>query len=144
MSTADDYNLRSELATMNDVADFVDSFDAPTSFTPTLSASGSMTATSATGGSCTYWQIGKLVIARYYITDITTGGTASNEIRATLPVTASGTSLGGGACVGNSTADTGFYLFQSSTVVGFRKAGAGNYSLTTNNDIIQTVIYDAA
>lgn len=143
MTIADDYFLRLETASMNDVADFVDLFDTSTSFTPTLSASGSMTASSATGGSCRYWTLGNLIIAKYYITDITLGGSASNEIRATLPITADGSGYGGGAAVGNTTTNGGLYLFVSTTVVGFRKSDASNYTASgSTNDIIQTVIYE--
>ncbi len=107
------------------------------SFTPVISANGSMTATSATGGSCKYWKMGgKLRFVSIYITDIVIGGTPSSEVRIQYPFTADGTSYGGGCIVGNPTSNVGFYLANSSTTMGFRKLDQTSWATGSGNDII--------
>lgn len=107
------------------------------SFVPVVSASGSMTASSATGGSCKYWKMGgKLRLVSIYITDLVIGGTPSTEVRLQYPFTADGTSYGGGCIVGNPTSNVGFYLANSSTTMGFRKLDQTSWATGSGNDII--------
>lgn len=76
--------IRSELVTMNDVADALEALGSFTSYTPTLSASGSMTYTSTTINLAQYLKIFDWGIVKFNITG-TTGGTASTDLRLTLP-----------------------------------------------------------
>ena len=57
------YNLREEIARMNDVADFVDLFDATawTNWTPSFVAIGGMTVTLDTNHACRFSKVGALV-----------------------------------------------------------------------------------
>jgi hypothetical protein len=86
MTLADDYNLRAEIATMNDVADFVDLFDAPLSWTPTYGVTAPMTISSTTTHSAVYYEVGDLnfVFLRF---SATVGGTSRVQITASLPFT---------------------------------------------------------
>ncbi len=86
MTLADDYNLRAEIATMNDVADFVDLFDAPLSWTPTFSVVAPMTLSSTTIHSAVYYEIGDLNLF-FLRFSFTCGGTSRQQIAATLPFT---------------------------------------------------------
>lgn len=122
----------------------LDSFGAPTVFVPTISASGSMTASSGTGGSCKYWELGDIVIASYYFTDIVLGGTPGSEIRFSLPVTAGGLSYMGGAGVGNPAVNAGYWLLISTTSVAFRTYDWVNFATGSNNDVAGVVIYERA
>ena len=86
MTLADDYNLRAETVTMNDVADFVDLFSEETSFTPTFSVTAPMTISSTAIDVAKLYTIGDLcfVSLKYRAT---IGGTSRFELRASLPFT---------------------------------------------------------
>ena len=85
------YDLRTELARMNDVADFVDTFDDALSYTPGITASGSMGVSLTTTTRANYWLLGG---GRHVLLDlnliITTSGSASNQIVITLPTASYG------------------------------------------------------
>jgi expansin (peptidoglycan-binding protein) len=101
-----------------------------------------MTYTSVTG-TYTYFQIGKLVICTFFMNG-TTGGTASSDIRATLPVTASGTNFRGGAAVTDTGFAAGTWYLDSTTRVAFRKADSSNFGLGASRTAGATIIYEAA
>lgn len=85
--------LRSRIFTGADIASLIEGIFTSTfpltwsSWTPTFTASGSMTITSTAITSAKYCQIGKLVFFKLAFTG-TIGGTPSFGVRATLPVTA--------------------------------------------------------
>lgn len=101
------YNLREEIARMNDVADFVDTFDTVASYTPVVTGSGSMTTTLTTTTHAKYWLLGGgRHVSLYLKLVITTGGTASNQILIALPTTSLGdfqvlSAFAGSATLGN-------------------------------------------
>lgn len=88
--------LRSRTFTGSDIATLIEGIGSsgfPISFsswTPTLTASDSMTLTSTSIVSAKYFQIGKLVFFKLHITG-TIGGTPAANIYATLPVNAATT-----------------------------------------------------
>lgn len=86
MSLADDFNLRLETARMNDMADFVDLFDVPQSWTPTLSVTAPMTIGSQSVLYSVWYQVGDLNKI-YMRATATLGGTSRYQVFATLPVT---------------------------------------------------------
>lgn len=134
--------LDSGICDFSDVAQALRAFGTPDSFVPSLSASGSMTASSATGGTCVVWEINKMIFANYYITDIVIGGTPSSEVRAGLPVAAARTIYSNGAVPGNPSSDSGFMFLQSSSIVGLRKTGVGNWRTGVGNDFLGMLIYE--
>jgi hypothetical protein len=97
------YDLRTELARMNDVADFIDTFDDVLSYTPGISASGSMGTSLTTVNRANYWLLGG---GRHVLLDlsliITTSGSASNQIIIQSPTSSYG-SLQPFACFLSST-----------------------------------------
>lgn len=85
------YDLRTELARMNDVADFVDTFDAVTSYTPGVAGSGSMAVALTTVNHAKYWILGGgRHISLYLKLVLATSGTASNQILVDLPTASLG------------------------------------------------------
>lgn len=85
MSLGDD--LRTELATMNDVADLFDLFSDPISFTPTFSVLSPMTIGSTVIQYSIYYPIGDLNLFFLKFT-ATIGGTNRFNISASIPLTA--------------------------------------------------------
>lgn len=118
-----------------------------TSWTPTYSASGSMTFTSVTTRFAYYIQLGKIVIFMLNAGG-TTGGTASNELRATLPVTAAAGMVNFAPCSGyandSGTESSSNGYLQSSTVVAVRKNAADNWGLGGSRSFGVLGIYEAA
>lgn len=99
------------------------------SWLPTYSASSSMTWTSVTTTSATYKLTGKVCDIFFRATG-TTGGTASTELRFSIPVSTTDTNLTG---CGN-TGDTAFQgggatYFVSASVIGVVKQAVGNWGL---------------
>lgn len=80
------YNLRDDIARMNDVADFVDSFDdsAWTGWTPTISVVAPMTISAITSNGF-YLRVGSFVFVRLRFS-CTLGGTLSTLIQVTTPI----------------------------------------------------------
>lgn len=117
-----------------------------TSWTPTYTASGSMTYTSVTTTVAKYIQVGKLVY--FYLSATgTTGGTTNNTIYFTLPVTAASTSgaifaanisPAGGVAVG------GFATLNTTSQAGFRRYDSGNITLGASTGITVSGFYEAA
>lgn len=102
-------------------------FGTPLSWTPTFSGSGSMTYTSVTG-TFNYWRIGKIFICPVYMIG-TTGGTASTDIRFTLPVTLNNTNARGGSAVSDGGFLAGTWYCDSTTRIAFRRGDGGNFGL---------------
>lgn len=98
-----------------------------TTYTPTITAgSGTPTTVSATGR---YKQIGKTIFLTVLVT-ITTVGTASGSVNATLPFTAatSGTSYIGSALEQLTTGKSaGSYIFQAGTIISSKQADASTW-----------------
>jgi hypothetical protein len=86
MALSDDYNLRDDQPRMTDVADFVDLFGAIDSWTPTITAGGSMgISTTLTLGR--YRTIGNLAYIHLRI-EGSLSATLSDRILFTLPIAA--------------------------------------------------------
>lgn len=106
-------------------------------YSPTFSGSGSMTWTSITVNKGMYCLSGHLM--SYYITARgTTGGTASNELKATLPFTINTSYLSNNStsvCHVQDSARVSGFTFHSGATVSARKYDASNYGLGTNRDI---------
>lgn len=104
------------------------------SYTPTLSASGAMTYTSTSINRAKFSVVGKMCTFQLDFTG-TTGGSASNELRATLPITAGhSTTIGCGAGYitdGGSGLSAQSYL-QSTTVLSTLRYDGANYGLGAN------------
>ena len=89
-----------------------------------------MTVSSASTFISRYEQVGKTVHFQIYFS-LTTGGTANNQIRFTLPITPKYTTANyvSNACWVNDTAgSTGFWVYNGSTVSCY-KGDASNYGL---------------
>lgn len=88
--------LRSANFTGDDIADLIEGIGVSghplttATWSPSYSASGSMTYTSVTTSLAAYVRIGKIVLFSLFATG-TTGGSASTSLIATLPVTADAT-----------------------------------------------------
>lgn len=140
--------LRNDDADFNDVADALQILEnvlgAGIPFVPELSGTGLMEVSSAGGGHCRYWKVGRLVIASYYFTDLVIGGSPSSEIRAALPITASSASFSGGARVGSPGRESGSYNFSSTTIVSFARYDSSNYTIGSDRDIAGIVVYESA
>ena len=126
--------LRLKTARMSVVADIIDSlnalaFPAWTDYTPTLSASGSMTYTSTTIGVAKYLKLGNIGLIHIQVSG-TTGGTASTDLRFSLP---SGWSLSNDSrpslCrISDGSGQAGEFL-ASSTLIIARNVAGGNWGL---------------
>lgn len=115
-----------------------------TSWSPTYSASGSMTYTSVSNNSVKYMQIGRTVFINVDFQG-TTGGTASNGILFTLPVTAlTATGRGGAVVTDGATAVGGYYFLSSTTQITVRKYDASNFGLGGTRQITLEAFYEAA
>lgn len=86
-----------------------------TDWTPTLTASGSMTWTSRTITEARYMQIGKIVFFKVGITG-TIGGSLSTELQFTLPSTPTGV-CEGGCRVFNPTANSGTFVYSGGKIL---------------------------
>jgi hypothetical protein len=119
--------------------------DAWDSWTPSYSASGSMTYTSVTTNRAKYLQLGKLVFFTLSATG-TTGGTASNAIIATLPVTAAYSPIifAGGYDDGGGTALTGIGQGSGTGSLAVSKADKSNFGLGAGRSIYVSGVYEAA
>jgi hypothetical protein len=127
-------------------------FSAWTSWTPTLTQPGAITKTVS---EAYYVQIGKLVIANFYLT-VTGTGTGNNTIAVGLPITAARTSLviGSGSIfdANVTTSYSGQWLNTTTTSCIFVGDWSGqnawgvtpNLALAANDLIRGTVIYEAA
>lgn len=94
-----------------------------TDWTPTLTASSSMTWSSTSINEARYSQIGKIVFFKANITGIV-GGTLSTELQFTLPSTPTGI-CEGGCRVFNPTANSGTFVYSGGKVlVSFYNAAA--------------------
>lgn len=78
------YNLREDITRFNDVADFVDSFDDWTSWTPVFTAIGGMNVAVNTIHAARYMKIGTNVFFDIDLS-ITTSGAASSWLEMTIP-----------------------------------------------------------
>ena len=134
--------LQSTDADFNDVADGFSLFGAATSWTPTFSGSGSMTFTSVTS-TTKYWLFDKLFIAYVFMIG-TTGGTASNELRMTLPITCSNTNFRGGAAVSDAAFLPGTWYTNSTTEISFRKFDGSNFALAASKSAGTILILEVA
>jgi hypothetical protein len=110
-------------------------------WTPTYSAAASMTYTSVATMQGRYIQIGK-VVYWYLLCTGTTGGTASDTIYFTLPVTASNTGGAGGGNVLDAASQGAFMYFNSTTQVGVRKYDGTNYGLGSGRQIRFSGFYE--
>lgn len=86
MALSDDFNLRTELVTMDDVADFVDLFSEEGTWTPTFSVTSPMTISSTSIDYAKWFEIGDLNLMWLKFT-ATIGGTSRYDIKTSLPFT---------------------------------------------------------
>lgn len=142
--------IRVSTATINDVADsiegiFTSTFPATwSSWTPTYSASGSMTFTTVTTQYGRYLQIGKLVFFQLWASG-TTGGTANTTISATLPIAAAATvTVPIAATVFDATYSLGLAFATNAGVVDVSKSAGGNWALGASKSIFVGGFYEAA
>lgn len=146
--TASRYN-QDVIANLTELAPL---FAAWTSWTPTLVQSSAVTKTVTAG---TYVQVGKLVIANFYLT-VTGTGSAGSSVTVGLPVASKTTNLNiGGGSIFDSSANTAYsgQWFNTTTttviLVGDWSAQnswgiAPSIALAVNDLIRGTVIYEAA
>jgi hypothetical protein len=130
---ADTYNLREDIARMNDVADFVDSFDEVVTWSPVYTPSGSMTFTSVTTTFAEYTKIGNFVFVNLRAQG-TIGGTLSNAIGISFPLTFAkvDTPLGGFYRQPTTSGSIPVALgFCSGTSISFRRGDATNFIADT-------------
>ena len=145
--------LRTATFTGDDIADLIEGIGSSshplawTTWSPTYSASGSMTFTSVTTNYAKYLRIGKLIIFAIKATG-TTGGTPDTTLQFTLPVTASSDAVTGNSPFSAFTNDSstvgGFGFVSSSTVGGVRKYDATNYASGASRQIFCAGAYEAA
>jgi hypothetical protein len=86
-----------------------------TDWTPTLTASGSMTWTSTSINEARYTQIGKIVFFKVNITG-TVGGSLSTELQFTLPSTPTGV-CEGGCRIFNPAANSGVFVYSAGKIL---------------------------
>lgn len=136
MAYADALRSLSPPPTMTDVAAlieglFVSGFPLTlSSWTPTFSASGSMTFTGTSIVCAKYIQVGKLVIGILKATG-TVGGTPSRDLLFTLPVTASSANNiqgASGAAIDSGTVTGGGFVVYSTTQCGCMRSNAANWT----------------
>lgn len=118
-------------------------------WTPTYSAGGSMTFTSVTTNIARYVIIGKTVHFQIGAKG-TTGGTASNYIGFTLPITAANTDqtdVGGGAMIIDGSSGDGagaWATLLAGDIVRVFKPDFANWALGTNREIVVNGTYEIA
>jgi hypothetical protein len=112
-------------------------------YTPTYSASGSMTYTSVGTTFATWTTKGPTIFVRL-IADGTTGGTASITLFATAPITEASNSTGAMQPGSYSEGGAGLlgYSFVFSGLIGVRKADASNYGLGAGRTMNANVNYE--
>ena len=142
-------SIRTEFATFENTASLIEGIFGSTygltfsTWTPTLSASGSMTYTSTSINKAIYIQVGKLVFFNVSITG-TVGGSVSTALKFTLPVTAAHlyhafpvVYANGGAILGGGASQA------STTVVDVYNSTGGNWTAGTAGYTVQG-FYEAA
>lgn len=107
-----------------------------TKWTPTVTASGSMTIPSLSVDYAEYKIVGDTLYFQVRCT-FTTGGTASNSVNFTLPkpTKTSGNNVGGGCHVLDSNTLGGLWVTSSTTTVVVRKYDNSNWGLGTGRQI---------
>jgi len=114
-------------------------------WTPTYSANGSMTFTSVTTHIARYCQIGKIVFFQIEARG-TTGGTASDGLEFTLPITNKNTldsDIAGGCIVVDGVYLSGlFYLVGGGSTIRVKKYDNSNYSLGANRGLVVQAFYE--
>jgi hypothetical protein len=116
------------------------------SYTPTYTCSGSMTYTAVTTTYAKYMQIGNVIFVRLYA-DGTTGGTASTEVRASLPIAAIGNHNGiitGVRDAGAGALTQGFLQITAANGLAFFNATVANWSLGAGRFISCNTFYEVA
>lgn len=147
-------NIRSATATMNDVATLIEGIFASgypatwTSWTPSYSASGSMTYTSVTTEYGKYIQVGKLILFILRATG-TTGGSASDALVFTPPVNAAAATVTGlaiGAGSVNDGGNTAALCLRYTAVSSFAvyRSNFANYGTGASRTINVMGVYEAA
>jgi len=136
--------IRSSIASMDDIADLLDSIVTWATWAPTYSASGSMTFGTVTTTYARYITAGNLVIFMLSATG-TTGGSASTQVRASLPVTAANASVpiysiyvDGGSPL------TGIGYLETTSLMGVNKADNTNWGTGSGRIIRCCGIYEKA
>lgn len=145
--------LRSAAFTGDDIADLIEgifSSGFPLEFStwsPSYSASGSMTFTSVTTDVAKYIRIGDLVLFFIKATG-TTGGTPDTTLQFTIPITASSNAVSANSALVAFTADTstvgGYGFISTTTVAGVRKYDSNNYGSGSSRQIFCAGFYEAA
>jgi hypothetical protein len=122
-------------------------YTAWTNWTPTFTASGSMTIGSLSISIARYCQIGKIVYFQVYAS-MTTGGTASNAIKFTLPLSplaSADNKIGGGCWVIDTTAVGGLFGWQNgTTVIQCFKYDSSNFGLGASRAVNVQGFYEVA
>lgn len=117
-----------------------------TAWSPTYTGSGSMTTSSENTVLARYTQIGKTVFFQIVAT-MTTGGTASNSLIFTLPITAvygASNEIAGGCTVTDAARQAGFYIGTSTTTIACRKYDNSNFALAANRSLSCQGFYEVA
>ncbi len=105
--------------------------EAWTAWTPTITASGSMTVANQTINVADYYTAGKYVFYRIDVSGITFGGTASTTVYFTIPFTLFDTfSTPGSGTAADSAGTVGSYAFVNTvTQIGVRRYNTSNFTL---------------
>lgn len=119
-----------------------------TDWTPVFTCSGSLTYTDGAGGAPTitfakYAQFGKLCFMSMRVSG-TTGGTASNSILSTLPITAARSFQVLTTIVVDGTAVPALAWLSSTTALTIRRYDSANYGLGADRAIWLTGVYEVA
>lgn len=109
-------------------------------YTPTYTGSASMTFESVTTNEAKFKADGSSITLSVYAAG-TTGGTASTELNASLPVTATSTNLRAGAYVRDAAADRVGYAAVTSDQLRVFKADVSNWGLGTSREMAAQVTY---
>lgn len=122
------------------------SFTAWSTWTPTFTASGSMTF-AATASVARYTRIGKIVYFQITASG-TTGGTASTAVRFTLPVTpalsATANSIGGGCWVTDTNTASGYWGWNTAGYIQVFKYDLSNFGLGASRAFSLCGFYEVA
>lgn len=118
--------------------------DVWTTWSPTLSATGSMTLSSIVTDRAQYIRRGAFCVLRLQA-NFTTGGTASNGIKFTLPVNSADDEYSAGGWVVDASKVAGYVTFNvSTTTAAMYKYDASNFALAAGKYINCTMIYRTA
>lgn len=113
-------------------------------WSPTLTASGSMTFTSTSIATARYIQVGKIVMFQIEFTG-TVGGTPDTNLQFTLPVTAAATAgLVGGAVALDPGNFGGYYISLSTSQVAGRRYDSNSWSAGAGRGFRAIGLYEAA